>query len=317
MSEEKPGWASSMADPPFADRHFTADLKHKVLQRAGESKRIPFSVVSAVCVPLVITSLVIGWLPFKDMVLPSGVEPPVEISGKPTARHTYYDNGRRLFTVYPDPYATAGKTAGYMFHFDEALETYLGKMVTLQAVHSQSGAKEILSSEVITKPSPGYLGLERFTTQFALPLEGMWELSVLLDDKPYGNVQLFINEPSWDLTPEFTSGAYTMRGVEKKVGFIDAGFIAGRNQKYMWHFWGNDDLLNGPFEVKAVKQGTDKMIDVYSSNRISSANALAGELNGADRHVVTSMKLPEAGRWRLLPYVKGRLLDTIVVEVLN
>ncbi|TBL79093.1 DUF4871 domain-containing protein [Paenibacillus thalictri] len=316
MCEEKPAWVKSMADPPFASRQFTADLKYKVLQRAGESKRNLYSILPAITVPIVIASLVIGWPQLKDEVLPLKLESKDEISGKLTVRNTYYDpSGRQLFTVYPEPYAEAGKSSGYMFHFDEPMETYLGKMLTFQAVHPQSGIKMTLSSEVITKPSPGYTGLERYTTRFVLPLAGMWELTVLLDDKPYGIVQLLMLEPSWDITPEFQSGTYLMRGVEKKLGIIDAGFMAGKTQKYMWHFWGNDNLLNGPFEVKAIKKGTNKLVDVYSSNQLSSANALAGELNGADRHIVTMMSLPEAGRWRLLPYVRGRLLDTIVVDV--
>ncbi|UKS29346.1 hypothetical protein LOZ80_10595 [Paenibacillus sp. HWE-109] len=57
-------------------------------------------------------------------------------------------------------------------------------------------------------------------------------------------------------------------------------------------------------------EGSDKIIDVFSSN------PLAGELNGSDRHAPTMMMMmPEVGRWRLLPYVHGRLLDPIVVEV--
>lgn len=315
MGDEKPAWAKSLADPPFSSLQFTENLKHKVFQRTVESKINFFSILLAVSVPIAIALLIIGWSQFRGEVLFSKVESNF-ISAKPAAQYTYYDQlGRRLFTVNPEPHAEAGKTEGYMFHFDEPLETYSGKALMLQAVHLKSGAKETLSSEVITKPSPGYAGLERYTTRFVLPLEGMWELNVLLDDKPYGSIKLDMLEPSWDISPEFQSGAYMMRGVEKKVGFIDAGFIAGKAQKYMWHFWGDDDLLNGPFQVKAVKQGTDKIIDVYSSNQLSSANALAGELNGADRNVITSMNLPEAGRWRLLPYVKGRLLDTIVVEV--
>ncbi|PZE19889.1 DUF4871 domain-containing protein [Paenibacillus xerothermodurans] len=317
MSEEKPDWAKSMADPPFVIRQFTPDLKQKVLQYAGESHRKRFSTMKAVCVALVTASLVIGLLHLTEHALPYRVAPQGEASGGPTTRNAYYEQGRVLFTLYPEPNAEAGKIAGYMIHFEEPLETFIGKTLTLQAVHRLAGVKETVSSEIITKPSAGYPGLDRYTTHFALPLEGMWELHVLLDDQPYGNVQLFMRAPSWDVTPEFQSGSYMMRGVEKKIGFIDAGFIAGQPQKYMWHFWGNEDLLNGPFEVKAVKQGTDNIINVYSSNQVSSANALAGELNGADRNVVTSMKLPEAGRWRLLPYVKGRLLDTIVVEVLK
>ncbi|CAN7615333.1 hypothetical protein LJR153_004610 [Paenibacillus sp. LjRoot153] len=48
---------------------------------------------------------------------------------------------------------------------------------------------------------------------------------------------------------------------------------------------------------------------------MSSANALGAANNGADRHLPTMMILPEKGRWRLLPYVHGRLLHSIVVDV--
>lgn len=315
MDEEKPVWSDRMAASPFAHTQFTAELKQKVVRRMGKRKRGLISMLSAACVPVVTAALVLGWLQLNGDMRPWKVEPN-GLSGKPTMQNGYYDSaGRRLFTVFPEPHAEAGKSAGYMFHFDEPFEKYSGKTLTLQAVHLETGTKETLSSEVINEPSSGYSGLERYTTRFVLPLAGKWELNVLLDDQLYGHVRLSMNEPSWDITPEFGSGTYTMRGIEKKVGFIDAGFVAGKAQKYMWHFWGDDELLNGPFAVKAVKQGTNELIEVYASNQLSSANALGSALNGADRTAVTMMTLPEAGRWRLLPYVQGRLLDTIVVEV--
>jgi hypothetical protein len=315
MNEEKPAWAKMLAEPPFVNRPFTADLKAKVLLRAGKSPRKRFSVGLAVCAPLVAVLLFIGLLHFRDESSPIGLDSDSGLSGEPAARNSYVEQGRLLFTLFPEPNAKAGKMNGYMIHFEEPLETFLGKTLTLYAVHRLTGIKQTVSSEVITKPSPGYAGLGRYTASFALPLGGMWELYVQLNEKPYGHVQLSLLEPSWDVARVFRSGTYAMRGVENKVGFIDAGFIAGEPQKAMWHFWGGEELLNGPFEVKAVKQGSDRIIDVFSSNPLSSANALAGELNGADRHIVTSMMLPEAGRWRLLPYVRGRLLDPIVVEV--
>ncbi|MEK0314236.1 DUF4871 domain-containing protein [Cohnella sp. 56] len=272
--------------------------------------------MTAVCAPVLIAALLWGgWLRFQDGALP-WQNNPGGLSGVPAVQNKYYDAaGRRLFTVYPEPQAEAGKKAGYMFHFDEPFAAYAGKTLTLQAVHPATGAKEALSSEVIAQPSSGYASLERYTARFVLPLAGLWDLNVLLDGKLYGQVRLSMNEPSWDITPEFRSGAYMMRGIESEVGFIDAGFVAGKGQKYMWHFWGDDALLNGPFVLKAVKQGSDELIDVFGSAQWSSANALSGKLNGADRTAVTTMTLPEAGRWRLLPYVQGRLLDTIVVEV--
>lgn len=271
--------------------------------------------MKAVSLPLVIASLILGLLYFNDVKIPSRFHLQGEGSDRPATRNAYYEDGRLLFTMHPDPSAKAGQPAGYMIHFEKPLKTFMGKTLTLQAVHPVTGTKETVSTEAITKPSDGYPGLERYTATFALPLEGMWELYVLLDDKPYGHVQLSMLEPSWDLTPEFRSGSYMMRGIEKKVGFIDAGFVANKPNKYMWHFWGSEDELNGPFQVRAVKQGTDQIIDVYSSSLLSSAHALGGKLNGADRSTVTMMMLPEAGHWRLLPYVRGHLLDTIVVEV--
>ncbi|MGG1553165.1 DUF4871 domain-containing protein [Paenibacillus ferrarius] len=318
MGEDKPTWAGYMADSPFVTRQFTADLKQSVMQRVDQPKRNKRFLMWAVSAPLVAALLVMGWPLLADELLPSKAKPNAEMTGEPAARHTYFNAlGQRLFTVSPEPYAEAGKSVGYMFHFDEPFDIFAGKRLTLQAVHQQSGFVQTLSTAAITMPSPGYSGLDRYTVHFVLPLAGMWQVNVLLDDAPYGNAELFMLEPSWDISPEFQSGSYKLRGAAKKVGFIDAGFVAGKVQKYMWHFWGEDDELNGPFEVKAVKQGTNKVISVYTSNPLSSGNALAGALNGADRTTITSMSLPEAGRWRLLPYVQGRLLDTIVVEAVK
>jgi hypothetical protein len=313
VGEEKPVWARQLAEPPFGEGRFTPELKRKVIERTGEKRRsrtIPSAVVALISLMIVLLLFSVGQ--DKEIFIGGGS---TNGANGISERSGYYDHGRQLFTVSPEPDLKAGAIAGYIFHFTEPFTAFKGKKLTIEAVHLRSGIRETVSSEVIVRPSSGYPGLQRYTMRFALPLGGMWRFDVLLDGKLYGDVRLSLLEPSWDISPMFQSGIYWMRGVEKGVGFIDAGFVAGKPQKYMWHFWGNEDELTGPFVVKAVREGTDRIVDVFPLNGLSSSNVLGGANNGADRHAVTTMMLPEPGRWRLLPYIHGRLLDTIVVEV--
>ncbi len=227
-----------------------------------------------------------------------------------TESHAYFKQGKQLFAIYPEPDARAGIMQGYLFSFTAPFRVFEGKNLRVEAVHADSGWRETVYSDLIRSPDSGYEGLERHGMQFALPLGGLWRLDVLLDGVSYGHVTIALHEPDWQASPEFRSGTYLMRGVEGKVAFIDAGFSAGMHQKYMWHFWGDKEKFDGGFQVKAIKEGEERPVDVFSTDSFFS-----GSLNGADRIAVSTMSLPEPGRWRLLPYVDGRLLDTIVVDV--
>ncbi|NOV02163.1 DUF4871 domain-containing protein [Paenibacillus planticolens] len=317
MTEEKPYWAKGMAESPFSDKHFTPQLKNKVLIRASaaRSKSRFSTIAAATLLPVAIVLFVFVIFTNKDD-LTFFDTPTFEVStGSVAEQKQYYEHGRLLLSVSPQPDARAGEMNGYLFHFEEPFENFSGKTMTIQAAHLGTGLVETVSSEIIKEPSSGYPGLERYAVRFALPLDGMWRIDVKVNDSIYGKLMLHMQKPSWEITPLFQSDVYWLHGIEKKIGFIDAGFIAGKSQKYMWHFWGTDEQLNGPFEVKAVKEGSDNIIKVFASNPLSSANALGGPLNGADRVLPTSMMLPETGRWRLLPYVHGQLLDPIVVDV--
>ncbi|TXK72381.1 hypothetical protein [Paenibacillus sp. N3.4] len=280
MNDDKPVWAELMADSPFADRHFTTVLEDNVIHSVRETRQEHLRIYKVVAAAI---ALAILWLVIGLDAKMNNINSSHEVNVKMVERKAYYDHGRLLFSVAPQPNARAGETNGYMFHFEEPLGTYMGKTLTIQAVQLLTGTVEMVSSEVIATPSPGYPGLERYTVRFALPLEGIWRLDVLLDDKTYGDVTVLMNKPSWETSPLFQSGKYLMRGNENQDGFIDAGFIAGKSQKYMWHFWGTEAQLNGPFEIKAVKEHSDTIIQIFSSNPLSSSNALASELNGADR----------------------------------
>lgn len=316
MPQDKPYWADSLKSSPFAKSRFTKELQNKVMNRirTKKSKRSYLVVVSTVTLGL---ALLIGivLLPSVGYDSPSGkshaplaTEPPTDKGSN--GKNQYYENGKLLLSVFPEPELESGKTAGYIFSMTAPFDVFRGKLLSIYAIHISSGQKVTAVAPVeVTEPSPGYPSLDRFTARFGLPFSGQWRYVVELDGQDYANVELAVNEPSWEVSPEFRSGSYLMRGIEKKVGFIDAGFIAGKTNKYMWHFWGTPKDLDGKFEVKAVKQGETRMIDVFASD------SLGGAHNGADRNIPSSMSLPEPGLWRLLPFVNGRLIESIVVDV--
>ncbi|MFB9327454.1 DUF4871 domain-containing protein [Paenibacillus aurantiacus] len=322
MQNDKPQWAEGMEKPPLPNGRFTDAMKREVMSRAGgdgkrNRTRIVRTWVAAGLLVPVTAALLLVFGPFwsgeggAGQHGGTGARNEAYVAG---AGEAYDEQGRRLFTLHPDPNARAGEMAGYLFAFTAPMETFRGRTLTIEAEHVSSGAEEMLSSERIARPSSGYEGLGRYTVRFALPLGGEWRLRVLLDDQLYGQVILHMPDALWTPSSMFASGAYRMRGADQRVGILDVPFTAGQAQKVMWHFWGSRDELDGPFDVKAVKKGSDKLITVYETNPALSSNALAGAINGADRHLVTMIELPEAGKWRLLPYVRGRLLDSIVVE---
>ena len=110
-------------------------------------------------------------------------------------------------------------------------------------------------------------------------------------------------------TEKFEAGSYTMLGIENQVGFIYAPFRAGENQKYMWHFWGEEGELQGEFEVKGTHVDSGETVDVFQ------AQNLAGPINGADASIPSMMSLPESGEWQLDTTIGGEHFGTITVDV--
>lgn len=311
MSDHKEHWTETMKAAPFTRSHFTTELRQQVLRKTKQIRpKRRFGTFAAALAVIVACGACLVFAGEAGELL-RRLDASGTATTDTTARPAYDDDkGNRLLEVFPDPELKAGMPYGYLFHFTAPFEELQGRTLSIRATHLRSGYRLTAAQPaLITEPSSGYDSLDRHTVAFALPLSGMWRYDVELDGRPYANVILFVQEPSWEISSAFRTGSYVMRGVSGKIGFIDHGFKAGSPQKYMWHFWGADAELDGSFEVKAVKQGEERIIDVFS------APELGGPNNGADRHTPSMMTLPEPGRWRLLPYVGGRLLDSIVVEV--
>lgn len=298
MSKHDRSWEDRLAESPFDSSRFTEELKENVRSRVkGHTGRRSFMLPAALLGAVAFIGLVVFYAMDGSSLLGRGE--PIE------PRQAYYRDGQLLVEAFPDPGLKAGVPYGYMFHFTAPFEELKGKMLFLEAVHLSTGERtKAVEPFVVESPSSGYEGLERWTTSFALPLPGMWQFDFTLDGEHYANVVLKVAEPDWSLTPIFQGETYKLRGIPDVIGFIDPGFIANHYNKYMWFFLDRNLAQGGNFEVKAVREGSDKLLSILEYGPAGSYDRLP-----------SSMMLPEPGKWRLLPYMNGKLIGSIVVEV--
>lgn len=104
-----------------------------------------------------------------------------------------------------------------------------------------------------------------------------------------------------------------MIGEEGRLGFIyDDGevvrFYPEKVQKYMWHFWGEHQELEGELKIVASHENDEEEIDVTGGE-------LSGANNGADKHIPSQMSLPKSGMWKLDAYIGDRLFGSVYVRV--
>ncbi|MBO9606764.1 MAG: DUF4871 domain-containing protein [Paenibacillaceae bacterium] len=312
----QPAWYAELAAPPVQGAGFTPKLAERI---AGAAKRPPAgkraktrivwaALIAAVLLPLALQLPTVGnktsphlrsGQPFRTA--PGDLE---------LQRQVYERDGRKMLTVLPGGNATAGQQEGSWWIFEQPPEQMAGRHLRVEATQERTGSKmTLLADVVIGESDPAYPSVTKVATPFGLPAEGPWKLDIYLDDEWFGDVVIVAGPAGWEPSPHFQLGLLQMSGIKDKLAFVDAGFIAGKANKYMWHLWGNPESLQGPFRVVAVKQGSEQLIDVFR------AEAIGGAVNGADASVVSSMKLPSAGRWRLTAYAAERLIGSIVVDV--
>ncbi|SES45493.1 hypothetical protein [Psychrobacillus sp. OK032] len=121
---------------------------------------------------------------------------------------------------------------------------------------------------------------------------------------------------NWKESSLFESGSYTMIGEEGRLGFLynDSEvdrFYPNKTQKYMWHFWGNEDELIGDIEVLGTHENSNEEIIVVPRKE----NTFLSPNNGADQHSPTNMMLPKSGMWKLDAYIGDRLFGSVYVKV--
>lgn len=98
-----------------------------------------------------------------------------------------------------------------------------------------------------------------------------------------------------------------------KFHFIYGGeavrFYTDKPNKYMWHFWGSDEELEGELKIVGIHEDGKERVTVLEGETLGGAN------NGADRHIPSIMSFPKNGLWKLEAYIGGKLFGSVFVKV--
>ncbi|WP_053365121.1 DUF4871 domain-containing protein [Bacillus sp. FJAT-27245] len=131
----------------------------------------------------------------------------------------------------------------------------------------------------------------------------------------------------WDRSPEFKSseGDYLI-GEEGKVGIVGPEFVAGETNKWLWHFWGDEQTIeDGDFKVVAIHKetgvkekalvenaGTPNKKKVWNYGKLSYG---PNGVRGSDSSKPSNMSLSKPGLWRLEVSIGDKKIGAIVVDV--
>ncbi len=326
MDLRQPKWTEQLKGTPFMQRRFTEELRVRTMERVHGKKRTwSWYRASAIAGGLVMAAVVyqfaaIGGQSVKSPATPQGETVPADIT---QAGSGFYELGTTKMKVYyddedgysDDPFSdrrypnVPGKPFGERYHLVAPVKDLLGRTFAVYATHVETGQRVTAVSPIaIQDQDEAYKGKDTYAASFALPVWGAWRIEGQLDGQVYDAVEIEAGDLSWEPSSTFMANGQSLRGDEGKVGFTDGGFTAGNAGTYRWYFWG-DKELDGELTLRAARLGDTKMIDLFV------AEALEGPMDGADRQIQTTFSLPAAGGWRLLPFVDGRLINSLVVDV--
>ncbi|WP_456289496.1 DUF4871 domain-containing protein [Paenibacillus sp. AK002] len=314
--EPQPDWMQELASPPFNEPMFTAKMKSDVSQSAANGslslkrRRAPARLISMTAGVLALLLIAAAWGWRESPALQRMI--PIQgwgYAAKWTPRSVYTVDGVDKLQVFPGGETAAGSPAGAWWNLLTPIQELEGKTISISAVHRDTGTtiEELAETEITSDMA--YNDLTRVSSRFALPLSGLWRFDVMVDNEKYGDIVIDVPDGSWEPSPSFVSGSYAMTGVEGRLGFIHSGLIAGKPNKYMWHFWGLDEELTGELVITAVKQNSSEIIDVFKSRVAPYPH------NGADASLPTTMLLPSPGLWRITVSIDGQLFGSVIVEV--
>lgn len=334
----KPDWYADLKRSPFPEGGMSEKMKRCVTGRlnaggAMRRGRKGLSAGAAVSLAGILLLLTIAWImDWPDMYGAGNrsarggdsVTDTTDIEkrngNERNTRNLYTEQNVKIMEAFPGGDYAAGTPAGCMWMLYVPFEQQKDRNIRIEGVHRETGYKltELAETKVAeagsayrrnAEPGASAVEMTRIVTRFAVPLEGVWSFVVYLDGERYADVVFDVADAPWEVSPMFKSGTYDLRGVKDRLGFIDPGFIAGKPNKYMWHFWGGAEELTGALKIEAVRRGSNRVESVFAAERLGAA------LNGADAVIPSSMTLPEPGMWRLMAFVDGKLQGSVVVEV--
>lgn len=320
---EEPDWYAGLRQRPELGKGFSAELMRNIRKRAVLSERrhgARFRTKAVVGAGLACLAAAAIWLGGSNgwpAFLPEiGSEKSINSGKADSGWRDYWSGGKKLLESVAGGDFAAGRQNGIWWNFYTPFEQIKDSRIRIDAIH-QSGWKQTeLNETVFSERGMEYVwkdgskeSFSRISSRFALPLAGKWRFEIYIDGNLWGDVEYDVPDAVWAESPTFASGAYMLRGVEGRVGIIDPGFIAGKGNKAMWHFWGNDKEIQGAVSIYGVQKGASVPLLLFESSETGGPN------NGADAHMPSLMTMPTPGLWRLMAYIDGTLFGSIVVNV--
>jgi len=317
--DSKPDWYGKLSKPPFQtpiwnDRKkemLTIELQRSQGNGSGKAQRRRYLRASAASMVFALIVMAAGWLIWQQgsIVPTKGTKPSWDV-------HSGYNlKGILQWEVFPGGELQAGKPAGAMWIINKPLEDLESSKIRIIATHQETGLtlEELPETEIEDtdnyriSSSAGAPAQTRIVSKMAIPLGGKWRFEMFLDGLPSGDVVLYVPDGDWEPSPSFSSGAYNMTGTDGKLGLINAGFVVGQENKYMWHFWGTADELTGDFQIYEMKESTSELIKGFEGK------LQPVPLNGADASHPSHLVLPSAGKWKLIVMINNQWFGSIVV----
>ncbi|WP_050616537.1 DUF4871 domain-containing protein [Bacillus testis] len=119
-------------------------------------------------------------------------------------------------------------------------------------------------------------------------------------------------EDQWkDNSPAFSSDFGNMFGKDGRIGIIGSKKIPKEGQKWMWHFWGTEEITTKHWKVKATKQGAkDEINPIIQKDDVLTARGK--DING---HARSAVKFPSSGLWKLQVFIDGHFFDEMIVDI--
>lgn len=149
----------------------------------------------------------------------------------------------------------------------------------------------------------------------------------------YKDGKLIEGTEHWSLSTEFATNTFeVLIGEKDKLGISGPDFIAGKVDKYIWHFFGSSNevetLSSGNFKVTATNKesGEKEKVLVQSagsdnekmvwSYEMTKGSPLTGDADVGSIHSIPSnLKFSKPGIWRLDVYFGVKRFGYLVVEV--
>ncbi len=302
-----PTWYDALRRPPD-DRGFTPELARRTRERAerlAQGRRrtgsgVRRTVGAATLVAAALAAAGVWWLAPGALPFEPQAAPETDVRAEISAR----------LEALPGGDLAAGAPAGVWWNLRGTPEELLGHSIEIIGTHDATGVgvRELppttLTSEHVYEGE-----LVRVSSRLAVPLPGRWTFRAFLDGEALGIAAIDVPEGSWEPSGSFRSGEYAMTGVPNLLAFLGPEFVAGKPNKYMWHFWGEPEALTGSLVLLAVRQGSTELV------RLFQGRLAPGALNGADASRPSGLTLPSAGRWRIAAFVDGAMHGSVVVDV--